>query len=475
MFRNKSILLPLIVMILSSLACSIPLGDLGSSGETIADQAATAVSGTLTALAPMEEPSPETEGEIPIETPVPDVVPTEMVEEPEPVINSAPDELRVVMVDSNKNLLVWQEGGSLTEIVGSGMVSKAILSPDGEWIAYTTTTSDGIIIELWAIRFDGSDQKLLVTHDDFMAMPLHPDFVDSTILTISPYMMKFIPASHTLAFNTYPQFEGPGLMDNKDLWLVDVETAERRSFLSPGQAGHFYFSPDGSQMALVTPDRIDLLNTDGSNRRFGVLNYPFVLTYSEYAFHAIPVWAADGSHLRVSIPPQDSLGDPTAPTNIYHLHTDGSPATLLTSVVVAPLERVTLAPDLNHFAFIEEIGDPGDGILSLKLSDLSGGIPIEFYSGSIGFGSWAPDSSHFNFNQFNPNQYFIAQREDPGVIGIDSSYVMDFNWITSDRFIFKSQSGDEVELRIGTLSTATSLIANLGSGSHFAQYDFVHP
>ena len=206
-----------------------------------------------------------------------------------------------------------------------------------------------------------------------------------------------------------------------------------------------------------------------------VLTYPFVLTYSEYSFHAIPIWAADGSYLRVAIPPQDSLGDPTAPTNIYHLHTDGSPASLLSSVVVAPLERATLAPDLNHFAFIEEIGDPGDGNFSLKLSDLSGGTPVEFYSGSISFGSWAPDSSHFNFNQFNPNQYFIAQREDPGVIGIDSSYVMDFNWITADRFIFKSQSGDNVELKMGTLSTSSTVISDLGSGPHFAQYDFVHP
>ncbi len=475
MFRNKSILLTLVVVILSSLACSIPFGDSGSPEGNIAEQAATAVAGTLTALAPVLEHSPEIEEDPPVETPEPDVIPTDMIADPVPVIKSTPDELRIAMADSDGNLLIWQEGGSLTEIVGSGSVSDLVLSPDGEWIVYTTSTSDGIVIELWAIKFDGSDQKLLVTHDDFMAMPIHPDFAGSTIVTIAPYMMDFIPGTHTLVFNTYPQFEGPGLMDNKDLWYIDVDTGERRSFLSPGQAGHFYFSPDGTQMALVTPDRIDLINTDGSNRRFGVLTYPFVLTYSEYAFHANPIWAADSSFLRVIIPPQDSLGDPSAPTNIYHLPTDGSPASLLTSVIVAPLQRAMLAPDVSHFAFIEEIGDPGDGNYSLKLSDLSGGTPVEFYSGSLGFGSWAPDSSHFYFYQSTPNQYFIGQREDPGVIGIDSPYVMDFDWITSDRFIFKSQSGDNVELQIGTLSSPSTLIANLGSGPHFAQYDFVHP
>ena len=469
MHKKKPIFIFLMLILLSSLACSLPLTGLDQPADNIEDLASTAVAATLTALAPMDDPITPIEDDSSIEKPTPEVTPTKIS------IKSKPDDLRVAFVDTYKNLYVWQAGGSPTQIVDSGMVTEAVLSPDGEWIVYTSTTSDGIVIELWAIRFDGSDQKILVTHDDFMAIPLHPDFVGSTILTIAPYMIKFIPATHTVVFNTYPQFEGPGLMDNKDLWYIDVDTGERRSFLSPGQAGHFYFSPDGTQMALVTPDRIDLLNTDGSNRRFGVLTYPFVLTYSEYAFHAIPLWATDGSFLRVAIPPQDSLGDPTATTNIYHLHTDGSPASLLTSVVVAPLQRASLAPDLNHFAFIEEIGDPGDGNFSLKLSNLSGGTPIEFYSGSIGFGSWAPDSSHFYFNQFNPNQYFIAQREDPGVIGIDSSYVMDFEWITSDSFLFLTQLGDEVELRIGTRATPSTVIANLGSGSHYSQYDFVHP
>ena len=469
MYKKRPLFIFFMMILLASLACSLPLTGLDEPANNIEDLASTAVAATLTALAPMDEPIAPIEVDSPIETPIPEVFPTEIS------IKSKPDDLRVTFVDTYKNLYVWQAGGSPTQIVDSGMVTDAVLSPDGEWIVYTSTTSDGIVIELWAIRFDGSDQKLLVTHDDFMAMPLHPDFVGSTILTIAPYMIKFIPATHTVVFNTYPQFEGPGLMDNKDLWYIDVDTSERRSFLSPGQAGHFYFSPDGNKMALVTPDRIDVLNTDGSDRHIGVLNYPFVLTYSEYAFHAVPVWAEDGSYLRVSIPPQDSLGDPTATTNIYHLHTDGSPASLLTSVVVAPLQGSTLAPNLNHFAFIEEIGDPGDGNFSLKLSNLSGGTPIEFYSGSIGFGSWAPDSSHFYFNQFNPNQYFIAQREDPGVIGIDSSNVMDFEWITSDSFLFLTQLGDEVELRIGTLATPSTLIANLGSGTHYSQYSFVHP
>lgn len=470
MHPKKYFLFLLVVIILTSLACSLPLSGITSDDEDVAEVAATAVAATLTALAPIDEPPLLTE-----ETAIPDMEPTEEPTAAEPVIKSKPDEFRIAFVDTNKDLWVWRDGGSPTKVVDSGMVTNTVLSPDGEWIVYTTSTSDGIVIELWAIKFDGTDQKLLVTHDDFMAMPIHPDFGDTTILTVAPYSMTFIPGTHTLAFNTYPQFEGPGMMDNKDLWYVDVDSGERRSFLSPSQAGHFHFSPDGSQMALVTPDRIDLLNTDGSNRRFGSLTYPFVLTYNEYAFHATPVWAEDGSYLRVSIPPHDSLGDPDALTNIYHLYTDDSPANLLTSFNVAPLEYAVLSPDLNQCAYVEQIGDPVDNLYAIKLANLSGSKPVEYTTGSVKFGSWAPDSSHFYFNRWNPNEYFIGQVGAPGVILIDANPVMDFEWVTSDLFLFMTQSGDDVEFRMGTLSTPSTVIANLGSGSHYARYDFVHP
>lgn len=466
--KNQFFLI-VVIILLPSLACSLPFGSNGPTPEEISETAAAAVEATLTAMAPVEAPTAITEPESPGSTPLPDTEPTT-------IIKSKPNELRLAIVDSDKNLLTWQEGGSPTVVVNKGDVSKAVLSPDGEWIVFTRISPDGIDISLWAIRFDGREQKILVSHTDFMAMPLHPDLTDlSTILTVAPYMIKFIPGTHTVVFNIYPQFDAPGFLDNKDLWYIDVDTAERRPFLSPGQAGHFYFSPDGMQMALVTPDRIDLLNTDGSNRRIGVLSYSFVYTYSEYAYHATPVWSPDSSYLRVSIPPQDPLGDPTAPVNIYHLPTDGSLATLLTSVVVAPLDNAILAPDVNHFVYKEQIGNPAENLFSLKLSDLTGGTPFEFTTGSLGFGNWAPDSSHFTFYTWNPRETFIGQVGVPGVIAVDMSPAMNFSWTTSDQFVFIYQSGTNYQLRMGTLSTPSVEIANLGSGLGSPMYEFVSP
>jgi Tol biopolymer transport system component len=469
MHVKKQILLTVVIILLTSLSCSLPFGTNGPTPEEISETAAAAISATLTAMAPVEMPTDIIEPEPPERTPISDVEPTA-------ILKAKPDELRLAMVDSNRNLLTWQEDGSLIVVVNKGDVSQAVLSPDGEWIVFTRTTVDGIDTSLWAIRFDGSEQKILVSHLDFMSMPVNPEITDIySIVSISPYMMKFIPGTHTIAFTTYPQFNAPGLLMNYDLWYIDVDSGERRSFLSPGQAGQFYFSPDGSQMALVTPDRIDLLNTDGSNRRLGVLSYAFVYTYSEYAYHAVPVWSDDSSFLRVSIPPQDPLGDTSAPVNIYHLPTDGSLATLLTSVVVAPLDNTILAPDVNHFVFKEQIGDPAENLFSLKFSDLSGGSPSEFTTGSLGFGTWAPDSSHFSFYTWNPRETFIGQVGVPGVIAVDVSPTMNFSWITSNQFVFIYQSGTNYQLRMGTLSTPSVEIADLGSGLGNPSYDFTSP
>jgi hypothetical protein len=465
---KNQILVLFIVIFITSLACSIPLTN-DNAAEEIEKQAATAVAATLTALAPVEAPTVLIEPETPIITPEP-------VVEETPIIKSKPNELRLAMVDSDGNLSTWQEGGSVNLIVNTDDVINAVLSADGEWIVFTRKSSDGIDVSLWAIRFDGSEQKSLVSHVDFMAMPMNPEISDVySVVTVSPYMIGFIPGTHTVVFNTYPQFNAPGFLDNKDLWYINVDSGERRSFLSPGQAGNFYFSPDGTQMALVTPTQIDLLNTDGSNRRYAVLTYPFVYTYSEFAYHAIPLWSSDGTFLRVAIPPQDPLGDASAPINIYHLYTDGSPASLLISHPVAPLDNAFLAPDLNHYAFKQQIGDATDNLFSLKFADLSGGAPIEFTNGSLGFGEWAPDSSHFYFFNWNPRDYYIGQLGVPGVIALDVNPVMNFKWITSDQFFFIFQSGTNYQLRLGTLSTPSVVLANLGSGLNNPSYDFVAP
>ncbi|MAT44024.1 MAG: hypothetical protein CL609_16950 [Anaerolineaceae bacterium] len=469
--KNKiKLLIPIVLILFVTLACSLPGGNSPSS-EEVSKLVETAAAGTITALAPSptEEIALTPVPDLPEVSPTLEIIPTNT---PEPV---GPPELRLVYNDTNGHVWVWSEGSSPLQIVSSGNVNDVRLSPDGEWVVFRRTAGGGMDVSLWAIRFNGSDEHLLIDQADFNAMALHPAINADDVLSIQPYQMKFIPGSQTLAFNTYPQFEGPGLFDNKDLWLVDVETGTLNNLLPAGQAGHFHFSPDGSQIALVTPEDISLINTDGSNRRSSVLTYPFVYTYSEYAYHAEPVWAPDGSYLRVTIPPQDSLGDPSALGHIYQIPTDGSSASLLGNLPLGLFNYGQFSPDLTKIAYLQQVGDPVDNAWALLFANYDGSGSTEFTRGNISFLSWAPDANHFAFEQRSPRAIVLGQTGSAGTTLVDANPSLKLSWISENRYFFLYQTAPEDQIRLGTLGSPSTVIASLGDGSFSSHYDYASP
>src|SRR5665648_712144 len=179
---SHRIIIPLIVLVLATLACSLP-GQSTPSPKDIEDQVATAASGTLTALAPMETALTPEES-VAVETATETPTPAPVVEDtPTP---AGPPALRLVFTNRDGNLFTSEDGGSPVLLVNSGDVNDVVLSPDGEWITFTRTTADYIDISLWAIRFDGTTEHVLVNHAEFMGMPLHPAISSATVSTIAP-------------------------------------------------------------------------------------------------------------------------------------------------------------------------------------------------------------------------------------------------------------------------------------------------
>lgn len=492
MKNQRNIFIVFVFLLLTSLACSVSLPNSVPDEDVIEQTAQAAVAETLAARVnepvlvttniEFPEPTPESSEPTPE---IPEPTPTALPEKtstplpfptPTPIIKTRPDQLRIVMVDTNNNLLTWEDGGALNTIVNTGDVSNAIISEDGEWIVFTRTSADWVDISLWAVRFDGSEQHVLINHSQFMAMPVHPSITNTDeIVTIAPYMIKFIPGTHTAAFNTSPQFMGPGFMDNKDFYFINVETADRQMILEAGKAGQYYFSPDGLKIALVYPTKIDLINTDGSKYLPAVLTYPSILTYSEYEYHPEPVWSADGTYLRVSIPPQDPLGTPDSPTAIYSIPADGSPAALIHSVVVSPLSYVHIAPDLNHIAYKINIGDPANNQYSLQLADLTGTPPWQVDSGTIHFLNWGPDSSCFSYIDWNLDGIYIYDLNANIITFVEKSPAYNLSWVTSEIFLYIHTDGTSQILCTGSLTAPGEMIANLGSSAGPASYDFAAP
>jgi Tol biopolymer transport system component len=263
-----------------------------------------------------------------------------------------------------------------------------------------------------------------------------------------------------LAFNTRPIFEGPGPDSSQDLWLVDVESGERRQVLAPGEGGGaFTFSPDGQQIALSNADSISLINRDGSNRRDGVLTFPAVLTYSEWTYYPSVRWSADSSALRVVIPPEAALERPDEPAVIWSVPADGSAPQQLISIVPRPLSFPQLSPDGARVAYVSPTGPPETNRSDLFIARVDGSDQTRYLTGDLlDFTVWAPDSQQFIFSMGQPFRSYVGQvGETPQPVS-DTPSAYNIQWIDSSRFMFVTRTAQAVELRLGSAGAQSLLV-----------------
>jgi hypothetical protein len=283
-------------------------------------------------------------------TPVPDdyVGPTpEPAFTPVPVDTYAvPEGLRVVFAkDGAIGLRTAETRTALLTSVGDDL-SQVKLADDGQVVAFRRGN------ELWAIHSDGTNERELLGAEDLDAM-------ESEGIEAQPHHFTWVPGTHTLAFNTRLRLEASDV-PAVDLRLADADTAhaehplEQTMLHPPGEGGEFTYSPDDSQIAVVTPGDVSLLDADGTNRRHGVLTFAPVTTVSGSDYHVRPVWAADGSALMVAVPPPDPDVRPLQHTTIWRIPTDGSSAELVTTINALPGDyAVSFSPLLTYVAYGE--------------------------------------------------------------------------------------------------------------------------
>jgi Tol biopolymer transport system component len=306
---------------------------------------------------------------------------------------------------------------------------------------------------------------------EFDALPRAPEAV-----SVMPAGFSWAPGTRPLlVFNTRPTFEGPGLMLNNDLWFADIDEGELQQVYPPGAGGQFHFSPDGSQIALVLPDSISLVNTDGSNRRDRVFVYPEVVTYSEYAFYAKPEWADDSSYLMAVIPPQAALDRPEDPSTIWRIPQDGSPAVLQGSFHAAPLFTPNLSPDLQRVVYLQQSGESADNVRSLHISNVDGSDDQVYTEAeNLMLNSWAPDSLRFVFTLGETAQLMIGETGREARPADSLSAVTDLRWVDAERFLYITRSGGNADLRLWSINGEDVLVDRFAEGSgSFLSYDFV--
>lgn len=386
-----------------------------------------------------------------------------VVEEPQPILT--------VAYIKEGNVWLWRAGDSTAPVTDIGNVLRLALSSDGEYVAFEHGIDD-YHSELWVVNTETHEQQMCVSVDEFNNYDRDKWLENAKSLV--PYHFDFVPSTHILAYNTRQTFEGPGLALLDDLRLVNIDTNEKQTLLPSGQGGEFVYSPNGKQIAIISPTTISLVNSDGSNRR-EVLTYDLVSTYSEYSYYALPIWAADSSSLRVVIPPADPLGMPQQATTLWSIPTDGNSAIQLGSIMVAPFGSVenAFSPDFSHVIYTSIPMESEQKQLELHLAEPSGANDVLLTSNQyVAFYGWVPDSQHYVIYIGEPitiqlgdlNKNFRPLIEDTNGVG-------NVTWVSSNEFLFIKGGDGFWELHLGALEGENSLIDTI-TGSP-TPYDYV--
>ncbi len=439
MSANRKIVFVIAVLLLVALACDFlpaPQGDV----------VATAVAGTQTAAAA--------------------VIPATNTPEstPEPTLEPPPF-LQVVYVKDG-DVWYWDEGGLSLQLTALGDVISVVLSDDG-LVAAFVRGADYINEEIGAVNTDGTNLRTLVSLADFSTMIAHPDAISAV-----PNRMAWAPGTHILSFNTRMTFEGPGLIRPDELRQVNSDTLALNVLLPPGQAGDFYYSPDGSKIALVKADQISVVDADGSNR-IDLLNFPIVITYSEYLYYPPVNWTPGSDALRASIPPHDPLLDPPDPTTIWHIPADGSPpSSLMTITNNVPFfqEEAKLSPNGNKVAYLVMVTPGTPPIVELHISNADGTGDVIYGSGDLQFEAWSTDAEHFIYTQSGHNPK-IGRLGYPTLDYSGVTLMVGIEWVDETRFLYNNRLSASWELSLGELGAPIQVIGS--TTGEWIMFDFV--
>jgi hypothetical protein len=383
----------------------------------------------------------------------------------------APAGLRIAFVGEDQLWLWSAESKEPLALTSTDRTNGQVrISDDGAIVAFLRGN------DLWAVNSDGSQERKLLSMEDL-------DGVEPADEGLGVNRLEWIPGTHTLAFNTRLN-QAYGLVLSDDLHLLDVDTLERTILLPAGEGGEFYYSPDGSRIAIVTPGEISLVDAQGEQRE-QVLTYTPVNTGSEYRFYAQPFWSSDGSALRVAIPPAELFARPLQSTSIWHIPTDGSPARLLTSIDTSPqlgADSIAFSSDLEFVAYVQirqPEGAPPEQVEPwLEVQRLANG-DLQAYPYSGDFVRWAPDSHLMAFvaGRYEP-QLRIGQWSGatiPGATDV-STGVSDVRWVDAEHYLFLARSRAERgsaqggwDLVLADIHGASTILASTAS---YPSYDF---
>ena len=373
----------------------------------------------------------------------PSLAPTETTT---PTAISSTEGALLVAFVKDGNIHVWNEStGQIQTIVNTGDVIAVKMSDDGQLIAFLRRSAVQLTdIEwreqsaLWAVDSNGGNPRELVSADSLREY-LNAEERESNNIP----QMEWIPGTHQLLYSGWTYFvqaEGESHAVPQGLHVVDADTLTDKMLVLFINNVHFVPSPDGRQIALLSPKGLSLINVDGSNHHDVLSDTEIGLTGPVFP---TGVWTQDSTAFVMT----SSLEfDPAYNINfdIWRVPVDGFPPETLATVTKSDPRSITFSPDGKHAAFLQVTDGQPPAIGGWSITRLAGNVgPLAIpsdYEPWVANVHWSQSGDPFtgNLKKLCPDATQDSEVCDDR-IHFDGT-VAAIHWIDSTRVLFLTQN-----------------------------------
>jgi hypothetical protein len=308
------------------------------------------------------------------------------------------------------------------------------ISPDGQIVAFIR---DG---ELWAIDSDGNDERLLLGSPTFEK--INPN-------------LRWLPNTHSVIFN--------------GTYIYDIDEHIYWQFVEPSLLGEIYPSPDGHWLAIVSPSRISIVRTDGTEYH-PVLEYAKLCFPTEVPYYARPIWDSDSHTLMVAIPDVNAYcTDTPSETQIWRISIPKREASVVAEIPFGRSQYIS--PDLTKVVSEHKIYHSGSGVnvTEIYITDLMTRQSNWVLSGSsdIYLQGWAPDSANYFYFRNSDKVFMLGDLDGNTRPLTQETYTVLVKWVDSTHLLYTRQRA----IYLGTVGEPDMLVAELAEDDTFGIFN----
>ena len=254
---------------------------------------------------------------------------------------------------------------------------------------------------MWAMNRDGGNPRELISAQDLRQRINSGERESSNF-----YQLGWVPQSHQLIFSGTKyivQAEGLSHAIPQGVYLVDTDKGSVNMLAEAAENLRFLPSPDGKQIALMSPSDVGFINADGSHKRQDVLTYAEV-GFTGSLFPA-GVWTQDSSAFVMTGSFEE---DPRLNVNftIWRIPMDGSSPEALTTVTASHPNSVTFSPNGKSASFLQTTDQQPSEIAGWFIT------PLVPEAGPLALTYYGKEASYANLHRSPSGDAFAIRDQD---------------------------------------------------------------